>query len=105
MLPVGMDSVPELEVEIPKEKYKSACVETPNISEKQPDIIKQMLAEDCPLELYQIGRRMRYADGYANRQLIEKAKLVCRKENLDWFIAMSILKEISTGGVICRYPS
>lgn len=100
MLPYGKDSEDEEGLDISKGEYKLTADDLAPIANKHTLLIKTKPTIELPAEMYAIGKRMRYADGEANKMLMNKARVICRKENLDWFVAMSFLKDITSGTII-----
>jgi hypothetical protein len=100
MLPFGKDSEDEEVLDISKGEYKLTDDGIVPIANKPVVSIKIKPEMELPAGMYAIGKRMRYADGDANKLLMQKARLICRKENLDWFVAMSFLKDITSGTII-----
>jgi len=105
MLPLRDDFAPDTGPDTLHDEFEMPGISIPYAVDTRSHRMKQSLLDACPRELYAIGRKMRYANGDSNKQLIEKAKLICRKDNLDWLLAMSLIKEIASGVKTNRYNS
>jgi hypothetical protein len=100
MLPFGKDSKDEECLYVSKREYKLVAELASPIANKDAALIR-IKPEPKPRE-EDSGAEPSASFGESDdrRLMSSRARLIYRQENIDWFVAMSFLKDISIGTII-----